>query len=235
MTVKNCVILDDDEVDRLMVTAFVKRINWLNIIASCGTATEASSLMERERVDVLFLDIDMPQTSGIEFRKQAMHVPACIYVSAHPEYAVESFELDTLDFLVKPLKFDRFTQAVKRMEDYFELKEKASLFEASIGGDSIFIKDGHQQIKINLYEILYLEALKDYTKIVTPHKTHCVLRSIGNLLKETAFVNFIRVHRSYATQKHLIRSVNTNTVLLNNNLSIPIGRSFKDGLQNLTA
>lgn len=231
----NCIILDDDEVDRLMITSFVKKVPQLNIVAICSNATDALLVIQREAVEILFLDIDMPDTNGLEFRKQAMQVPACIYVSAHPEYAIDSYELDTLDFLVKPLKFERFTQAVKRIEDYFEIKEKAKLFEASIGGDTVFIKDGHQQIKVKLHEILYLEALKDYTKIITEHKTHCVLTSIGNLLKEIAFTNFIRVHRSFAIQKHLVSAVNTNTITLNNQTVIPIGRSFRDGLQNLTA
>jgi two-component system, LytTR family, response regulator len=229
----NCLILDDEEIDRLMVTSFVKRFPNLNIVAICSSANEAFKITEENKIDVLFLDIDMPETNGLSFRKQMLHIPACIYITAHPEHALDSFELDTLDFIVKPLKFERFSQAVKRLEDYLELKEKAELFETTIGGDSVMIKDGHNQTKVKLHDILYLEALKDYTKIVTPTKKHCVLLSLGNLLKEESFKNFIRIHRSYAIQKLLVHTVNSNFVTLNDKTEIPVGRSYKDNLDSI--
>ncbi|HMI07432.1 MAG TPA: LytTR family DNA-binding domain-containing protein, partial [Flavobacterium sp.] len=176
---------------------------------------------------------DMPELNGIEFRKMASHVPVCIFITAHPEHAVESFELDTLDFIVKPLKLDRFTQTVNRISDYMEIKLKALLFESSIGGDTIYIKEGHEQTKVKLHDILYLEALKDYTKIVTPQKRHCVLSTLGTLLKEAHFSSFIRVHRSYAVQKQFVQKILPNEVQLNNDVLIPVGRSYKDSLKFL--
>jgi two-component system, LytTR family, response regulator len=229
----NCLIIDDEEIDRLMVTSYVKRFPFLNIVAICSSTAEAHKVVSDNKIDVLFLDIDMPESNGLDFRKQTLHIPACIYITSHPEYALDSFELDTLDFIVKPLKFDRFSHAIKRLEDYLELKEKAELFEATIGGDSVMIKDGHNQTKVKLHDILYLEALKDYTKIITPSKKHCVLFSLGNLLKEESFKNFIRVHRSYAVQKLLVHAVNSNFVTLNDKTEIPIGRSYKDNLDSI--
>ena len=123
---------------------------------------------------------------------------------------------------------DRFTQSMSKIEDYMELKHKAQLFELSIGGDVIYVKEGHTESKIKLHDILYLEALKDYTKIVTTTKKHYVLTSIGNLLKETHFQSFIRVHRSFAVQKQYIDKKNTNEILLNNGVHIPVGRSYKE-------
>jgi len=120
-----------------------------------------------------------------------------------------------------------------RIGDYMELKLKASLFESSIGGDVIYIKEGHEQTKVKLHDILYLEALKDYTKIVTSNKRHCVLSNIGTLLKDENFNSFIRIHRSYAVQKQYIKKILTNEVLLNNDISIPIGRSYKENLSTL--
>lgn len=111
-----------------------------------------------------------------------------------------------------------------------EIKLKASLFEASIGGDTIYIKEGHEQTKVKLHEILYLEALKDYTLIITDKKRHCVLSSIGNLLKEDHFQSFIRIHRSFAVQKQFIQKINSTEIILNNNISIPVGRSYKENL-----
>ncbi|SCY48278.1 LytR/AlgR family response regulator transcription factor [Flavobacterium caeni] len=233
MATYNCIIIDDDEIDRITVVAFVKKFPELNIVGVFDNAASALPAIETQDVQILFLDIDMPGLSGIDFRKHAAHVPVCIFITAHPEHAVESFELDTLDFVVKPLKLDRFAQTVARIQDYLELKHKAQLFEASIGGDTIYIKEGHEQTKVKLHDILYLEALKDYTKIVTPQKRHCVLSSIGMLLKEDNFNSFIRVHRSYAVQKQFIKKILTNEVMLNNDVVIPVGRSYKDNLKTL--
>ena len=178
----------------------------------------------------MFLDIDMPFINGIDFRKKNSQVPVCIFISAHPEFAIESFELDTLDFIVKPIKLDRFNQTMVRVMDYMELKEKAQLFESTLGGDAIFIKEGRQETKIKLHEILYLEALKDYTTIVTTQKKHHILSNIGSILKQSNFNSFIRIHRSYAIQKHFVKTIFTNEILLYNDVLLPIGRSFKDNL-----
>lgn len=233
MAVYNCIIIDDDEIDRLTVVSFAKKFPSLQIAGVFTDSRQALPVLEKQDIQVLFLDIDMPELSGIDFRKKAAHIPVCIFITAHPEHAVESFELDTLDFIVKPLKLDRFSQTVSRIEDYLELKHKAQLFEASIGGDTVYIKEGHEQTKVKLHDILYLEALKDYTKIVTPHKRHCVLSSIGTLLKEDNFHSFVRIHRSYAVQKQYIKKILTNEVQLNNDMLIPIGRSYKNTLNEL--
>ena len=226
----NCVIIDDDEIDRLTVVSYAKRFSVLNIMGVFENAEEALPLLEKEKIDILFLDIDMPIMNGLDFRKKTMEVPVCIYITAHPEHAVESFELDTLDFIVKPIKLDRFTQTMSKIEDYMELKLKAQLFESSIGGDVIYIKEGHNETKVKLHDILYLEALKDYTKIVTSTKKHCVLTSIGNLLKENHFQSFVRIHRSFAVQKQFIEKKMSNELLLNNGMLIPIDRSYKENL-----
>lgn len=226
----SCIIVDDDEIDRLTVLSFAKKFPVLDIVGVFDSAEEALTFIENQKVDILFLDIDMPGLNGIDFRKKALEIPVCIFITAHPEHAVESFQIETLDFIVKPLKLDRFTQTMKRIEEFMEIKLKASLFEASIGGDTIYIKEGHEQTKVKLHEILYLEALKDYTLVVTERKRHCVLSSIGNLLKENHFQSFIRIHRSFAVQKQFIQKMNSTEIILNNNISIPVGRSYKDNL-----
>ena len=226
----SCIIVDDDEIDRLTVLSFAKKFPILNIVGVFESAEEGLPFIEKEKIDILFLDIDMPGLSGIEFRKKALEIPVCIFITAHPEHAVESFQIETLDFIVKPLKLDRFTQTMSRMEEFMEIKLKASLFEASIGGDTIYIKEGHEQTKVKLHEILYLEALKDYTLIITNKKRHCVLSSIGNLLKEDHFQSFIRIHRSFAVQKQFIQKINSTEIILNNDVSIPVGRSYKENL-----
>lgn len=230
----SCIIVDDDEIDRLTALSYAKKFPILDIVGVFESAEKALPFIEKEKVDILFLDIDMPGLNGIDFRKQALEIPICIFITAHPEHAVESFQIETLDFIVKPLKLDRFTQTINRIEEFMEIKLKASLFEASIGGDTIYIKEGHEQTKVKLHEILYLEALKDYTLVITDKKRHCVLSSIGNLLKEDHFQSFIRIHRSYAVQKQFIQKINSSEIILNNNTAIPIGRSYKENL-NLIA
>lgn len=225
-----CIIIDDDEIDRLTVLSFAKKFPVLDILGIFESAEDALPFIEKEKVDILFLDIDMPGLNGIEFRKKALEIPVCIFITAHPEHAVESFEIETLDFIVKPLKLDRFAQTVSRIEEFMEIKLKASLFEASIGGDTIYIKEGHEQTKVKLHEVLYLEALKDYTLVITDKKRHCVLSSIGNLLKEDHFQSFIRIHRSFAVQKQFIQKINSTEIILNNNIAIPVGRSYKENL-----
>lgn len=228
-----CIIVDDDEIDRLTVLSFAKRFENLSILGAFESADDALAFMESNPPDILFLDIDMPGTNGVELRKKVLTVPACIFITSHPEFAVESFELDTLDFIVKPLKFDRFAQTIRRIEEFMEIKHKALLFESSIGGDVIYIKEGHDQTKVKLHDILYLEALKDYTLIITSKKRHCVLSSLGILLKESHFQSFIRIHRSFAVQKQFVEKINTQEILLSNGTMIPVGRSFKENINIL--
>jgi len=228
-----CLILDDDELDRLSVLSHVKRFPEFRILGSFESCDDALDMVKSQHPDVIFLDIDMPGMNGLEFRKMAESVPVCIFISAHPEHAVNTFALDTLDFIVKPLKAERFAKTVQRIHDYMELRDKASLFESSLGADVVYIKEGYNQTKVKLHDILYLEALKDYTKVVTRHKRHCVLSNLGNLLKEDAFSSFLRVHRSFAVQKQFVEKILPNEVLLRGDVVIPLGRSYKDSLAGL--
>lgn len=226
----NCIIVDDDEVARLKVLSVTRRFPILNIVGSYSSAESAMANINKEKIDVMFLDIDMPNTNGLDFRKRLMNIPVCVYITSHPDYALESFELDTLDFLMKPLQPERFAQTVSRIQEFMEIKHKASLYEMSFGDNFIYIKEGLEQTKIHLHEILYLEALKDYTLLVTNQKKHCIFSGIGNLLKEIHFESFVRVHRSYAVQKQFIQKVGSQNITLIKNISIPLGNSYKENL-----
>ena len=228
----SCIIVDDDEVDRLTTLSFARKFSFLKIEGVFENAETALEFLTKSNPDVLLLDIDMPGISGLELRKKLLHIPACIFITSYPDYAVESFENDALDFLVKPLNMERFAKAMERLQQYLTIRKKAALLDSSLGGDAIFIKDGHEQIKIQLHEVIYLEALKDYTSIVTAKRKHCVLSSLGNLLKEKSFQSFIRIHRSYAVQKNYINKI-TGAGLMVNNITLPVGRSYKDILTNL--
>jgi DNA-binding LytR/AlgR family response regulator len=216
--------------DRLAVLSYAKRFSTLNVIGIFDSAEKALVFIDNNPVEIAFLDIEMPGASGLELRKKALEIPVCVFISSHSESAAETFELQTLDFIVKPFKFPRFEQSVKRIEEFMEVRLKASLFESSIGGDVVYVKTGHDQIKIKLHEILYLEALKNYTILVTENKRHCVLSNLGEILQEEKFHSFIRIHRSYAVQKQFIQKIGSQEIELKNNIFIPVGRSFKDNL-----
>jgi len=227
----DCIIVDDDEMDRLAIFSYAKRFSQLNVVGIFDSAEKALVFLKNNEVAVAFLDIEMGGKSGIELRQKALQIPVCVFISSHSESAAETFELQTLDFIVKPFKLPRFEQTVKRIDEFMEIRLKASLFESSIGGDSVYIKIGHDQVKVKLHEILYLEALKNYTILVTDAKRYCVLSNLGEFLRDEKFLSFVRVHRSYAVQKQFIEKIGSQEIELKNKVSIPLGRSFKDSLK----
>jgi two-component system, LytTR family, response regulator len=228
----SCIVVDDEEVDRLTVLHFVKQYPFLTITGSFSNAATALEFAQTNPPDVMFLDIDMPGISGLELRKQLSAIPVCVFITSYPDYAVESFELEALDFIVKPLKADRFAKMAARLQQYLEIKHKAALLDYSLGGDTVFIKNGHEHLKLQLHDIIYLEALRDYTSIVTAEKKYCVLSTLGNLLEQKAFQQFIRIHRSYAVQKHYISKITPKEVTVNE-VILPVGRSYKEALDGL--
>ncbi|MFD2921810.1 LytR/AlgR family response regulator transcription factor [Terrimonas rubra] len=226
------IIVDDNDVDRLHTQVMVKKYPFIEIKGVYDNPLEAYTAIEEQKPDILFLDIDMEDMTGLELRRKLGNQQACIYITSYPDYALESFELAALDFLVKPINKARFDMTMERLQQYLDIKHKAALFECSLGQDAVFIKDGHEHIKLQLQDILYLEALRDYTRIVTPAKKYCVLNLLGNLLQEAAFKTFVRIHRSYAVQKHYIHKI-TSTEVYVNEITLPVGRSYKTAVESL--
>jgi two-component system LytT family response regulator len=225
----NCFIVDDNHIDRLTTLSFVRNQSFLKITGQFDRATMALEAAEKSMPDVVFLDIDMPEINGLNLRTQLDKVPACIFITAYPDYALSAFEVNALDFLVKPLKSDRFGISMNRLKEFLQIRQRADLIHHKIEDDNLFIKDGREHIKIKFKDIIYLEALKDYTGIVTQDRKYSVLSPIGNLLREKAFQNFIRIHRSYAVQKNKIQRFNSKEVMAGRTL-LPIGRMYKDDL-----
>jgi len=224
-----CFIVDDNQVDRLTTASFLRRFSFIKVAGLFDSAEAALLAADKVSPDVLFLDIDMPETDGLELRTKLQKVPACIFITAYPEYALQGFDVNALDFLVKPIKSERFDMAMDRLQYFLDIYYKAEKLDHSFNEESLFIKDGYEHVKIQIYDIIYLEALKDYTGIITGNKKYCVLSPLGNLLKEKAFQPFVRIHRSYAVQKQYIRKVTPKSIMVNNVL-LPIGRSYKDAL-----
>lgn len=212
--------------------AHLRKYPFITISGTYDNTTKALQHLQQQPVDLLFLDIDMPGLNGLELRSRFMDIPACIFITAYPDYAVEAFDAAALDFLIKPITSDRFEKAIRRVQEFFEVRQKAELFEHSLGNDTIFIKEGHEKTKVRLHDILYLEALRDYTTIVTPQKKYHVLTTLGNLLNENEFSSFIRIHRSFAVQRHYVRKLDTRTVYLEN-ISLPLGKAYKTDIEKI--
>lgn len=229
----NCIIIDDVEIDRLLVYSYVKKHPMFTILGVFDSSEAAFEVLEKEKIDIAFLDIDMPEESGLQLRKRTLNISVCVFITSHPEYALNGFELDALDYIIKPLDYNRFLITVKRIEEYLDLKSKASLYEATIADNIITIKESYTVTKVNLKDILYLEALNNYTIIVTKEMKHRVLLNIGSMLKDINFEHFVRIHRGFAVQKHFVQKTTSQEIFLSNTLSIPVGRNYKENLKML--
>lgn len=223
-----CIVVDDNLVDRLTIQSFLKRYPNFRILNVFESSKEALAAYRDLNPDVLFLDIDMPEMNGLELRKELIQVPACVFITSYAEYALESFEVEAFDFLIKPFNAQRFDKTISRLTDFFDVKRKAQMLEYTLGTGTVFIKEGTTQIKLQLPDIIYLEAMKDYTGLVTSVKRYMVLESISSLLEQNMFRNFVRIHRSFAVQKHFVQKYNSRIVELINGTELPVGRSFKD-------
>jgi DNA-binding LytR/AlgR family response regulator len=224
-----CILVDDDPIDLLMSVSMLRKVPFLELLATFASTQEAASFLAQNQLEVLFLDIDMPGQTGLEFWQKLYPKPLCVFITAHAEYALDSYESAAFDFLVKPLKPARFDLCMSRLEEHFTLKEKSGLFDRFMGSESFFIKEGYEQQRISVKDVLYLEALGDYTKIVTTQKKHCVLSTLGNLLAMPEFGQFTRIHRSYAVQKFFIEKMNASELVVRG-IVLPIGRKYKQNL-----
>ncbi|REC65780.1 DNA-binding response regulator [Chryseobacterium flavum] len=222
-------IIDDDELDRLVLQHYIKQYENIEVVASFDSAEKAIPYLELP-IDLLITETNLKGMSGLEFRKLAHKIPACIFVSSHPEMAACVFEINTLDFITKPLTSERFHYSMQRLFDFLKIKEKCECYDAMFGESFIKIKEGGNISLIKKTDVLYLEALKDYTRIITLEKKHCILDSLGNLLRKSFFDSFIRIHRSYAVPRHLIRGKNCHEIELTHHIRLPIGRTYKDNL-----
>jgi len=227
-----CMVVDDDRIDCLTVLAFLRQYPFMECIGDFPAAGTALAAAAERQPDVLFLDIDMPGMNGIRLREQLMDIPACIFITAFPDYALEAFDLAALDFLLKPFSADRFARTMSRVEEYMQLRRRSEQFSHALGGNVLFIKEGHQRIKLRMEDVLYLEALNNYTGIITLTKKYTVLTPISSLLKEESFCRFVRIHRSFAVQKHYITRIGADEVQVQGTM-LPVGRTYKDSLNEL--
>lgn len=226
------IIVDDNEADRIMLRALLKPHLQLELLKEFNNGKDVLNDAASLSADIAFLDVDMPEINGLELRKRLSHIEVCVFITSHPEFALVGFELAAFDYIVKPITKVRLDKTIERLHYFFEIKNKAHLLEHTLGSDFVMIKEGTAQLKIPTHTILYLEAYKDYTKVVTTQKSYCVLSNLGKLIQEKTFDTFIRIHKSYAIQKQFIDKISSKEISIQG-ISLPIGRSYKNNLQAL--
>jgi DNA-binding LytR/AlgR family response regulator len=226
-----CIIVDDNPMDLDYLEQLVLMQPSLTLLHKCDNVIDAKERISLLKPQVLFLDIDMPLLSGIALFKSFDYEPVCVFVTSHSEYAWESYEAMAFDFILKPVMIERFKKVMERVNQYFDIKNKLIDFESgNIEENFIVIKEGYNKHKIKIEDIVYLEALKDYTKIVTVNKKVMVLRNLKQFLEQLPSEKFARVHRSFAVAVDKITKIDQHYIQLND-FAIPVGKTFKQQIK----
>lgn len=218
----NCMIVDDEEMSRSIVKHFVEQTQSLNLVHVCSDAIEAANLLQNAQIDLLFLDIEMPQMTGIDLVKSLQVKPQVVFITSRSDYAVEAFEYSVTDYLVKPITYARFLKAVEKVKENYEIHTASQT-----NPKDLYIKTDSKIVKINLNELLYVEALADYVIIHTAAGRYIVHSTMKGIEKKLTSGEFIRVHRSYIVNIEKIDSIEDLSILINKKY-IPIGASYKD-------
>ncbi len=239
----NTIIVDDEPLARDILETYIEQIPELNLVAKCSNALEANNILQSEEVDLMFLDIQMPQVTGTEFLKSLNNPPMVVFTTAYPNYAIEGFELDALDYLLKPIPMDRFMKAVNRaveMKNLFSSTnpETAEIVDRPAGEkeDFVFVKSDKKLVKIHYSDIIYIEGLKDYVIIRCKDTRVITLQTMKSLEARMPANIFKRIHRSYIVNLDEINAVVGNMVEVTEkgqSKNLPIGKNYKDELLDI--
>ncbi len=231
-----CLIVDDEELARKLVENYIQRLPHLEVIAKCANPLDAMQVLQKENVDIMFLDIQMPELTGIEFLKTLSQKPLIILTTAYKEYALEGYELDVVDYLLKPFRFERFLQAVNKATNLLkkEITENKTVSTSPINPtpqssslkDYILVKSEFKVFRIFHKDILYIESMKEYVAYHTEEGRTLSLGSLKKLQTELPAQQFIRIHKSYIANIDRIAALEGNMVHIGDQ-KLPIGASYK--------
>jgi DNA-binding LytR/AlgR family response regulator len=223
-----CIIIDDEPLAIELITFYVQQTPMLNLLGSFSDASQAIEFIQNHEIDLLFLDIQMPHINGIQLLKSLNKPPMVIFSTAFNEYAVEGFELQAIDYLLKPFDIKRFQKAVKKADELYCLKKAAEPQTEPF----IFVKADYQMLKINISSILFIEGWDDYIKIYVSDKPILTLMSLKSIMEQLPHQEFVRVHRSYIVPIKKIESVR-NKVIKIASKEIPVGSTYAESLYHL--
>lgn len=227
----NCLIVDDEPLAANVIKSHLKNFPEIGVLATCQDALETFHYLTNcisNKVDLMFLDINMPEISGMQLIKRLDDKPLTVITTAYREFAVESFELDVFDYLVKPIAFDRFAKTIHKIQEHFDIANKISITNQQNDSEenSLFIKVDRKMVKVYFSDILYIESLKDYIRIVTTSENLITHSHLGNFIPNLPNDRFLRIHRSYAVALNRIKALEGNNVIIGSK-SIPIGRNYQ--------
>jgi DNA-binding LytR/AlgR family response regulator len=225
--------VDDNYLDLMAIQEYSKKHQNIQNIGSYANASDAILAVKDSKPNLIFLDVEMPEFSGIELLANIRElVPMAVFITSHAEFALEGFELSALDYILKPLTQERFDTCIKKVQEYWQMKNKAELYEIAYEKDSLTIKDGHNRLNIRKSDIIFAEAMQDYTKIVTQSKNYLTLCTLSDFVSQFPYNELIRVHRSYAVSTKKITEKRANELFCGNYL-IPIGKTYKSFLAQI--
>ncbi|MEM6967586.1 MAG: LytTR family DNA-binding domain-containing protein [Bacteroidota bacterium] len=235
----NVIIVDDEPLALDVLETYIQSIPDLNLVTKCSNALEANAALKTNDIDLMFLDIQMPQLTGVDFLRSLSKPPKVIFTTAYANYAVEGFELNAVDYLLKPISLNRFMKAVNKAQEQIELEKKgagvdaAEVVASKDGEDFIFVKADKKLIKVNYADIVYIEGLKDYVIIRMNTSRIITLQTMKSLEDKLPSNIFKRIHRSYIVNIQKIQAVQGNMVEViekNQAKHIPIGKNYRDEL-----
>lgn len=226
----NCLIVDDEPLALSVMESHLKEFKDLKVIGKCRSAVQAFELIEKHKIDLLFLDIEMPKLDGFSFLKSLKNPPLVVVTTAHRDYAIQGFELDVVDYLLKPISLKRMMQAIskaRRMQNEKGQETINAPNETTSTNPYVFIRSERENVKVELDSILYVESLKNHVKVVTPSKSYITLVSMSQMETKLPSTSFLRVHRSFLVNQTKITHY-THTYLTLDRKSIPIGKMYRD-------
>lgn len=225
----NCLVVDDEKLARELLADLISRHVDLNLVAGCRNIRDAKDSLKNHRVDIIFLDIQMPGTTGIEFLRQEDVEAKVIFTTAYKDYAVEGFELEATDYLLKPITEDKFQISVNKARKLFELESKAQAFEKIEASNQayIHIRSGYDDYKLYHHEITYIESDGEYAWFYTVNSKYLVLTALKKLEEELPSEKFTRIHRKYIIRRDLIKGREGNNIILMDNTSFPVGKTYR--------
>lgn len=225
----NCIIIEDQPPAQRILKKYIEDVESLLLQATFTDAVQAMEYLKSESVDLIFLDIHLPKISGIDLLKTMPHLPPVILTTAFPDYALESYEFDVVDYLLKPFSFQRFVKAIAKVPTRSQGEQKQeTAVEHPLIRQELFIKSGYQHIKICVNDIRYIKSDADYTEVFVPGKKHLSSEPLRYWLENLNPQQFVRVHKSYIINISKVEKIVGNQVYLTENTIIPIGRAYKD-------